>query len=129
MPIADVLRFFADEADHRSYPVVDGDRKLLGLVSRTDALRWQVSKKAEGQLGDHLSDASTQFAFPETPCGRVADMMVESGVGRVPIVDPETRQVVGIISRQDLLKVRMTQERGEKVRSRGKSLPIIDNLR
>lgn len=129
MPIADVLRFFAQNADHRSYPVVDPDGRLSGLVSRTDALRWQVSKKAEGSLGDHLSDASTQFAFPDTPCGQVADMMVESGVGRVPIVDPETRRVVGIISRQDLLKVRTTQEGGETVRSRGKPLPLIDNLR
>jgi CBS domain-containing protein len=129
MPVRDVLRFFAEQAEHRSYPVVDGEGRLLGLVSRTDALRWQVSKEAEGQLGEHMSDASTQFAYPDTPCGKVADMMVESGVGRVPIVDPVTRRVVGIISRQDLLKVRMTQERGEKVRSRGKPLPIIDNLR
>lgn len=123
MPIPDVLRFFADEAQHRSYPVVDDNGRLMGLVSRTDALRWEVGKESEGRLADHLSDASTQFAFPETPCGEVADMMVESGVGRVPIVDSDTRRVVGIISRQDLLKVRSAQTRGEKVRSRGKSLP------
>jgi H+/Cl- antiporter ClcA len=116
MPIPDVLRFFADEAQHRSYPVVDAEGRLLGLVSRSDALRWQVASNVEGKLGDHLSDASTQSAFPETPCGTIADMMVESGVGRVPIIDPNTRAVVGIISRQDLLKVRASQKRGEKVR-------------
>ena len=116
MPIADVLRFFADQAEHRTYPVVDGDGRLLGLVSRTDALRWQVAKKTEGQLGDVLSDASTLVAYPETPCGVVADMMVDSGTGRVPIVDPQSRRVIGIISRQDLLKVRTTQKRGETVR-------------
>ena len=43
-------------------------------------------------------------------------MMVDSGSGRVPIVDPQSRKVVGIISRQDLLKVRSTQKRGETVR-------------
>jgi CBS domain-containing protein len=123
MPIPEVLRFFSDEAEHRSYPVVDHDGRLLGLVSRTDALRWEVGKDFEGQLADRLSDASTRFAFPETPCGEVADMMVESGVGRVPIVDPHRRTVVGIISRQDLLKVRSAQNRGEKVRSRGNAEP------
>jgi len=116
MPIPDVLRFFADEAQHRSYPVVDEEGRLLGLVSRSDALRWQVANNVEGQLGDRLSDASTQSAYPDTPCGAVADLMVESGVGRVSVVDPKTRRVVGIISRQDLLKVRATQNRGEKVR-------------
>ena len=116
MPISDVLRFFAEEAEHRSYPVVDGEGRLVGLVSRTDALRWQVAKKTEGQLGDWLSDASMLVAYPETSCGAVADMMVDSGSGRVPIVDPQSRRVVGIISRQDLLKVRTTQKRGETVR-------------
>jgi CBS domain-containing protein len=97
--------------------VVDGEGRLLGLVSRTDALRWQVEKKAEGQLGDMLSDASTLVAYPDTPCGAIADMMVDSGSGRVPIVERDSRRVVGIISRQDLLKVRSTQRRGEQVRS------------
>jgi CIC family chloride channel protein len=118
MPIPKVVRFFAEEAEHRSYPVIDKEGRLLGLVSRTDALRWQVSGASEGELVDHLSDASTQFAYPETPCGRVADMMVESGVGRVPIIEPDTKKVVGIISRQDLLKVRSTQNSGEKVQKR-----------
>jgi len=119
MSIPDVLRFFADEAEHRSYPVVDAEGRLLGLVSRTDALRWQVGKKNEGQLADALSDASTLVAFPDTPCGEVADMMVESGVGRVPVIDQQTKKVVGIISRQDLLKVREQHKKGEEVRTRG----------
>ena len=115
MTIPEVLRFFADKAQHRSYPVVDEQGRLLGLVSRTDALRWQVGKQEEGRLADLLSDASIQYAYPDTPCGYVADMMVESGIGRVPVVTHEDRRVVGIISRQDLLKVRSAQQRGEKV--------------
>jgi H+/Cl- antiporter ClcA len=121
MGLNEVSRFFAEEADHRSYPVVDAQGRLLGLVSRQDALQWRVAGHGEGRLGDALSDASTDCAFPETPCGEVADMMVESGVGRVPIVDPKDRKVIGIISRQDLLKVREQHQKVEKVRSRGRS--------
>jgi CBS domain-containing protein len=114
MPLGEAARFFAEEAEHRSYPVVDKQGRLLGLVSRTDALHWKVARQTEGPLADTLSDASTEFAFPETPCGEVADMMVESGVGRVPIVDHQDRRVVGIISRQDLLKVRSRQKSVEQ---------------
>jgi chloride channel protein, CIC family len=114
MPLPEVVRFFADEATHRSYPVVDSAGRLLGLVSRTDALEWKVGRPTEGRLADALSDASTVCAYPETPCGEVADMMVETGVGRVSIVDHESRKVVGIISRQDLLKVRSTQRSVEQ---------------
>jgi len=113
MPLIDAIRLFATEAQHRSYPVVDARRGLLGLVSRTDALRWQVGEKTEGTLGEVLSDAATQYAFPDTPTAEIADMMVESGVGRVPIVDPSDRTIIGIISRQDLLKVRSRQRSAE----------------
>ena len=118
MSLTDAVAFFSDEAQHRSYPVVDNQGRLLGLVSRTDALRWKQERRAglAGELADVLSDASTLVAYPETPCGEVADMMVESGTGRIPIVDPQSRNVVGILSRQDLLKVRSTQKRGEKIR-------------
>jgi CBS domain-containing protein len=109
MSLSDAARFFAEKATHRSYPVVDSEGRLLGLVSRQDALEWRVAGHSDGQLADALSDASTGFAFPDTSCGEVADMMVESGVGRVAVVDPETRKVIGIISRQDLLKVRSQQ--------------------
>jgi CIC family chloride channel protein len=113
MELDAVVRFFADEAEHRSYPVVDKHGRLLGLVSRTDALTWKVNRQNDGHLAGTLSAASTEFAFPEPPCGEVADMMVESGVGLVPIVDHQDRRVVGIISRQDLLKVRSRQKSGE----------------
>jgi H+/Cl- antiporter ClcA len=113
MSLDAAARFFGEEATHRSYPVVDPDGCLLGLVSRTDALEWKVNQRTQGRLAEVLSDASTKFAFPETPCGEVADMLVESGIGRMPIVDPRTRRVVGIISRQDLLKVRSRQKHSE----------------
>jgi CBS domain-containing protein len=119
MPLMDVVRFFATDAVHRSYPVVDAAGRLLGLVSRTDALRWQMGESAEGTLAEALSDAGTQYAFPDTPTAEIADMMVESGVGRIPIVDPDTRRVVGLISRQDLLKVRVRHKDVEEVRTRG----------
>jgi H+/Cl- antiporter ClcA/CBS domain-containing protein len=119
MPLADAVRFFGTEAEHRSYPVIDDKGRLLGLASRTDALRWQVADRKEGTLEEALSDSATQFAFPDTPTGAVADMMVESGVGRVPVIDHETKRVVGIISRQDLLKVRERHKKAEQVRTRG----------
>ncbi|WP_254784557.1 hypothetical protein [Sphingomonas sp. OK281] len=46
-------------------------------------------------------------------------MIVEFGVGRVPIVARDTRQVVGIFSRQDLLKLAargVTRNQDELVR-------------
>ncbi|WP_281256555.1 CBS domain-containing protein [Novosphingobium guangzhouense] len=44
---------------------------------------------------------------------QIADMMVDSGIGRIPVVDPATSRLVGILSRQDLLKVRHVHRASE----------------
>jgi H+/Cl- antiporter ClcA/CBS domain-containing protein len=119
MTVAAASDYFADAAKHRSYPVVDDNGRLLGLVSRTDALRWQV-EGCDGavKLAETLSGAPQPSAFPETPCGHVADMIIESGIGRVPIIDAASGRVVGILSRHDLLKARSTHRRAETDRAR-----------
>ena len=118
MTTADAATFFAERAEHRSYPVVDDAGRVLGLVSRTDALRWRTMQPGtDVSLTETLSDASLLVAYPDTPIGVIADMMVESGDGRVPIVARDTRQVVGILSRQDLLKARRTQRQSETGRA------------
>ncbi|MBO9575287.1 MAG: chloride channel protein [Sphingobium sp.] len=113
------IDFFAKEAIHRSYPVVDEDGRLLGLVSRADALRWQTEGAPEGAtLAGSLSDFSQPFGTPDEPIGRIADLMVETGVGRIPVIDPQTRRVIGILSRHDLLKTRHVNRQLERERSR-----------
>ena len=99
--------------------MVDPAGHLLGLVSRSDALRWQVEGVTEGtSLADALSDASQPFARRHTPIGLVADMMVETGIGRIPIVEDESNRVIGILSRHDLLKARQQSRSAEMDRGR-----------
>jgi CBS domain-containing protein len=120
MRIRAAVEFFAEQATHRSYPVVDKSGRLLALVSRSDALRWQVEgDRDRTTLTEALSDASQPFAFAHSPIGEVADLMVDTGIGRIPIVDAETRRVVGILSRHDLLKARSAGRRAELGRDRG----------
>jgi H+/Cl- antiporter ClcA len=117
--IGEVVTFFEEDADHRSYPVVDHSGRLLGLVSRSDALKWQGYSATLGlTLAEMLSDASQPVAYPDTPIGDVADLMVDTGVGRIPIVERETQRVVGILSRHDLLKARSVRRKVEQVRER-----------
>lgn len=119
LPVEQAVFFFSNGAKHRSYPVVDGEGRLLGLVSRSDALRWQVASPQAGtSLAELLSDAAQPSALLHSSIGEVADIMIQSGVGRIPIVDPATRRVVGILTRHDLLKGRRDRMRTEQVRSR-----------
>ena len=117
--LREAVVFFAEQARHRSYPVIDAQGHLLGLVSRTDALKWQSAEgPAETTLQDVLSDASQPFGLVTSPIGTIADLMIETGVGRIPIVDSRTAQVVGILTRHDLLKARHRFTQAETARSR-----------
>jgi CBS domain-containing protein len=41
---------------------------------------------------------------PETELSDVIDLLVESRVGALPVIDPDTRAVVGIVSYIDVLR-------------------------
>ncbi|GLV25432.1 chloride channel protein [Sphingobium sp. TomTYG45] len=120
MSIGAVIAFFAGQAVHRSYPVVTKEGRLIGLVSRSDALRWQVDgAPVQATLAEVLSDASQPYGTPSDPISRIADMMVDAGIGRIPIVEPASSRVVGIVARQDLLKLRSVHHGAEVARTRG----------
>jgi H+/Cl- antiporter ClcA len=119
LPAAEAIARFAEPAAHRSYPVVNAEGRLLGMVSRSDALQWQVAGvPPDASLADVLSEASQPFGFVGSPIGEIADLMIDWGIGRIPIVDPETMRVVGILTRHDLLRVRHGATRAETERSR-----------
>jgi len=110
MTVGDACNFFATPArTHRVYPVVDGSGVLKGLVSGSDALRWQdAAAFSDQRLDDMVSDASIPAAHPDDTVGYVADLMLSTGSGRIPIVDPQTAKLHGLIARKDLLRLRST---------------------
>jgi chloride channel protein, CIC family len=108
MPVDDAVVFFtAGEDRHKSYPVVTADGRLAGMVARSDVLRWRTEGNHQAAtLDDLISDTATVSAYPDEVLGRVADLMVSSDLGRVPIVDRDKHRVVGLIARKDLLRIR-----------------------
>src|SRR3546814_19232336 len=83
MTAGDALRYFDDEARHRSYPVVDGEGRLLGLVSRSDALDWRCSDIApDSRLAEPASAAAPPRRPTHTPRGRAAAIIPSPGPRR-----------------------------------------------
>jgi CIC family chloride channel protein len=120
MPIADVIAFFtAPDAPHRhkSYPVVDSDGHLIGMVARADVLRWTVDGWPAGQsLTDLLTDREVITGYDDELAGQLADRMAAADVGRVPILHRGSGALVGLVARRDLLRVRAHVVRHENER-------------
>ncbi|HZR72150.1 chloride channel protein [Bradyrhizobium sp.] len=118
MPVDDAVAFFTGgEVRHKSYPVVTVDGILAGMVARSDVLRWRTEGAHQAMtLDDLVSDTSAISAYPDEVLGRVADLMVSSDLGRIPIVDREAHRVVGLIARKDLLRIRSVVNAEERER-------------
>jgi CIC family chloride channel protein len=106
MTVGDTVAFFTGAGRrHKSYPVTDADRRVVGMVSRADVLNW-IREPPEGTLGHVVSDPNLIVAYPDEPTGDAADRMVLAEVGRIPVIARDGRRLVGLLARKDLLLVR-----------------------
>ncbi len=106
--------------EFRALPVVDRDRRLVGIVANTDLLAWGMPIRME--LLSAMPDHARAGAIDALPDGGVRDVMrpepatlpldaslaqatrrmAEERLKRLPVVDGEGR-LVGIMSRADVL--------------------------
>ncbi|EJC83138.1 chloride channel protein EriC [Rhizobium leguminosarum bv. trifolii WSM2297] len=115
MTVGEACDFFASqEKTHRIYPVVDAGGRLAGIVSRADALLWQGKADIGIQtLGENVTDGSGPVGHPDDTVAFIADLMLSSGDGRIPIVDPASGKLCGLIARKDLLRLRSSYRSAE----------------
>ncbi len=127
MTTEDVLAFYDTENGvkrHKSYPVVDDAGRVLGMVSRSDVLRWSREGWPEGQtLGDRRDVGEAFVGYTDEMVGHLADRMAAADIGRVPIVDRTTGKLAGLLARRDLLRVRAHAAKLERERSSPLTLP------
>lgn len=93
---ADLERRFTRGGTH-GYAVVDDDERLVGVVSVRDLER-------EGATAGELCTRRAVTASPDDPAFRAVRRMAALDVGRVPVVDPHTRRVVGMLRRADVVR-------------------------
>lgn len=101
-------------------PVVDEDRRVLGVVSESDLLRkvefagadephWyerrrrEQFQKAGGRTAGELMTAPAVVVLPNASIRTAARRMEASGVKQLPVED-DLGRLVGIVTRSDLLK-------------------------
>ena len=110
MKIDQAVAFFTDEErPHKSYPIVDSQGLVVGMVSRADVLRWRAeSSHGDDTLFDRASDRSLVVGYADEPVSQLANRMVAADIGRAPVVDHVSSRLVGLVSRKDLLRIRAT---------------------
>ncbi|ARH89246.1 CBS domain-containing protein [Streptomyces sp. MOE7] len=126
-PFKDIAQILADHAVS-AVPVLDSLGRPAGVVSEADLLRkaadrsdlsgrtplphleaWERAR-AEGRTAGELMSAPAVCAHPEWTVVEAARLMEVQHVKRLPVVD-ETDTMLGIVSRADLLRVFLRQDK------------------
>ena len=111
----------------RLLPVVDLEHKLVGVLTRGD-LRERREKEGDALLQVPLEDCvrkSTVETYPNEILRVVVYQMAETGLTRMPVVDPESGKFLGLISLDDLLKARTRHLEEERRRERTLTLRLL----
>lgn len=119
----EVLKRLRDMRRHRVqalYPVVDGQHRLIGVVTRSALVNpldgiadGGTSRLSELMIGDPV------VAYPDEPLRVVVHRMAEFGVTRLPVVaDVASRRLVGLISLRSVLQARARNLEAERRRER-----------
>ncbi|QPC47218.1 DRTGG domain-containing protein [Mangrovibacillus cuniculi] len=94
---------------HSRFPVVDSSNKVVGVVTSKDILGQTKDSKIEQVMTKH--PISVQ---PTTSVASAAHVMIWEGIEMLPVID-EQGKLLGIISRQDVLKALQMSQRQPQV--------------
>ena len=111
--IAEVWDLMRD-LEIRHVPVVQGGA-LVGMLSDRDLAHVDIARMLAVDGADavrqelttpiiRVMNADVIFVEPEAELDEVVDLLVENKVGALPVMRPDTREVVGIVSYIDVLR-------------------------
>jgi CBS domain-containing protein len=92
-----------DELNVGAIPVLDGDR-LVGMITDRDiTVRSVAAGQAPGstRVNDVMS-TDVRTCRPDQTVDEVLDQMADVQIRRVPVVDEQSQQVIGIVSLGDM---------------------------
>jgi CBS domain-containing protein len=130
LPAASALREFQHSLrahrgqSQRLLPVVNAEGRLVGVLTRGDILQ-RIEHEGEAALRRTLGELvhrETVEAFPREPLRIVVYRMAEKGITRMPVVEPSSGKLLGLVSLTDLLKARTRHLEEERRRERVLSL-------
>jgi len=118
--LSDVEAIF-EEHDFNGLPVIDKNRKLIGMVTKLDLLKaFTFTEKSKippydaimAQKISNVMPKEPHVVYPETPLTRVLQHMIETGHKSYPVV--ENDYVIGIVAREDIMRALRQAAQGER---------------
>ncbi|MGH7023151.1 MAG: chloride channel protein [Caulobacteraceae bacterium] len=118
MTLHGAAAFLTDPATmHPSFPVIDEERRVLGVIDPPQILRWRrEGKHRQASLGELLAGAKFTTAFPDEYLEALAERLTAVNVSHLPVIAREDARLVGYVGWKDLMRVRAKLQAEEEQR-------------
>ena len=118
MTLHEVAGFLTNPSTrHPSFPVVDAERRVLGVVDPPLVLTWRrAGKHRRTALSELLAGRKLTVAYPDEYLEEVVERMIRSNVAHLPVIARTDEALVGYLSSRDVLHVRTRQKAEETQR-------------
>ncbi|MDX8445031.1 chloride channel protein [Mesorhizobium captivum] len=108
----------APETRHPSFPVIDENGHVLGVIDPPAILRWRrAGKHRKTTLGELLTGSKVTLAYPDEYLEGLSDKLLTANVSHLPVVSREDDRLVGYVGWKDLMRVRSKKQAEERDRS------------
>jgi H+/Cl- antiporter ClcA/CBS domain-containing protein len=119
LPVGRLVHQVFGEGKHNGYPVVNEKDEVVGVITSADLDKIPALERIDSLAVKDIIQRTPITIFPNESCKSAAEKMAEHGVGRLLVVSAaKPKQLVGIITRADLLKARYLHRKEEVFREK-----------
>jgi tRNA nucleotidyltransferase (CCA-adding enzyme) len=126
----DTVRHAADmmgRYGHEGFPVVEANSgKIVGVLSRRE-IDKASRHKLEGAAINQFMTKGEFYVTPGESIDAVQKLMTEEGIGQVPVLNRPGGDIIGIVTRTDLINLWQLGNR-EKVVQPNLTTPLVNSL-
>jgi H+/Cl- antiporter ClcA len=118
MTLHDAIRFLtAPERKHPSFPVLDAERKVIGVIDPPTLLKWRRDGKHRHTTLDELVQGTTiPVAYPDEYLDSVVDRLLQANAAHLVVVSRQDNTLAGYVGWRDLMsaKIKLRQEENDR---------------
>ena len=118
MTLHQAVSFLTNPATrHPTFPVVDEDMRVLGVIDPPAVLRWRRrGEHRRATLDKLVTGTNVVVAYPDEFLEQLAEKLNSVNVSHLPVVTRDSGQLVGYIGWKDVMRVRLKLRSEEQSR-------------
>lgn len=118
----------SDQTIHDSFPIVDSDGTLMGIITYGDMVR-AIARNEANQTVAELGTSELIVGHPDERLFETVVRMAENDIEQLPIVPREDEtELIGLLDSQDLMTSALHQLDEEQVREEGRLSRYINSV-